>query len=274
MKLGFSSNAFKRFELEEALRLIAEIGYTGVEILGDVPHAFPPDLTPERIERIKAVLRETGLEVANVNAFMTFGYDSMLHPSWLEPDEDFRAKRLKHTIDCLRLAKELGATAIQTEPGGPVPESVSEAEALDLFEAGIGQALPLAEELAVHLLIEPEPGHLIENTGQMEAFLKRFDSPWLGVNFDIGHFYCVREDIPAAIERLGTAIRHVHLEDIAASREHFHLIPGHGAIDFPPIFDALDDIGYGGYVTVELYTYEENPVEAARKALDYVRRLS
>jgi len=273
MKLGFSTNAFKRFDLEQALRLIAEIGYRGVEILGDVPHAFPPDLTPERVERIKAVLAETGLDVANINAFMSFGYGDMLHPSWLEPDESFRAKRVQHTIDCLRLAADLGAAAIQTEPGGPVPDAMSTDAAFDLFEAGIRQALPVAEEVGVHLLVEPEPKLLIENTGQVEAFLARLDSPWLGVNFDIGHFYCVSEDIPAAVRRLGPAIRHVHLEDIAADRTHYHLIPGRGAIDFPPIFDALAAIGYDGCVTVELYTYEENPIEAAREAFDFAKRL-
>ena len=273
MKLGFSSNAFKRFELEEALRTIAAIGYTGVEILGDVPHAFPPDLMPERIEGINAVLQETGLDVANINAFMIFGYGDMLHPSWLEPDEVFRENRVKHTIDCLHLAKQLGARAIQTEPGGPLPDGMTEAEGFDLFEAGIRRCLPVAEELGIHLLIEPEPKLLIENTGQMERFLERVDSPWLGVNFDIGHFYCVGEDVPAAVKRLGPVIRHVHLEDIAADRVHYHLIPGRGAIDFPPIIDALRDAGYDGCVTVELYTYEENPIEAAREAFEFSREL-
>jgi len=237
-----------------------------------VPHAFPPDLTPDRINRIKAVLSETGLQPANINAFMSFGYGDMLHPSWLEPDEAFRAKRVKHTIDCLRLAQALGAGAIQTEPGGPLPDGMSQAQALDLFEAGIRQALPVAEQLGVYLLIEPEPKLLIENSRQMEQFLARFDSPWLGVNFDIGHFYCVAEDIPAAVRRLGQRIKHVHLEDIAADRKHYHLIPGRGTIEFRPIFKALNETGYDGWITVELYTYEENPVEAAREAFEYVNR--
>ena len=42
MKLAFSTNAFKKYPLEESIRAIANIGYEGVEILGDVPHAYPP----------------------------------------------------------------------------------------------------------------------------------------------------------------------------------------------------------------------------------------
>ena len=43
MTLAFSTNAFKKFSLENAITEIAKIGFKGVEILGDIPHAYPPD---------------------------------------------------------------------------------------------------------------------------------------------------------------------------------------------------------------------------------------
>jgi sugar phosphate isomerase/epimerase len=49
------------------------------------------------------------------------------------------------------------------------------------------------------------------------------------------------------------------------------LIPGKGAIDFPRVFDAIGSIGYSGFVTVELYPYQQNPSLAAKQALDYLR---
>jgi sugar phosphate isomerase/epimerase len=65
---------------------------------------------------------------------------------------------------------------------------------------------------------------------------------------------------------LAKHIRHVHLEDIASSRVHQHLLPGEGAIDFPPVIKALKSGGYNGWITIELYPYIENPDTVARLA--------
>jgi sugar phosphate isomerase/epimerase len=59
---------------------------------------------------------------------------------------------------------------------------------------------------------------------------------------------------------------HYHLEDIAATRVHKHLIPGHGAIDFPATLRAIAGTGYQGWLTVELYPYIHAADEAAQEA--------
>jgi len=273
-KFGFSTNAFRQFDIIDALKAIARCGYEGVEILGDIPHAYPPQTDDAKIDRIRRALDDTGLRPANVNAFMLYGIQNEIqHPSWIEPDTDFRRKRIQHTIDCLNLAAKLGAPSIQTQPGGPLDPSMTREQALDIFETGIREALKTAEDTGVLLLIEPEPLLLIENSQQAEEFFARFDSPMLALNFDIGHFYCVGEDVPAAVRRFGKQIRHVHLEDIAADRTHYHLLPGDGAIDFKPILDALDEIKYDGFVTVELYMHQENPEQAAKTAIERISAL-
>ncbi|MGH9609915.1 MAG: sugar phosphate isomerase/epimerase family protein, partial [Bryobacteraceae bacterium] len=70
MKLAFSSNAYMHFSVEEAIRRVAEIGYQGIEILADVPHAWPVNLLPERRQSLRDALAEHGLAVSNVNGFM------------------------------------------------------------------------------------------------------------------------------------------------------------------------------------------------------------
>ena len=75
------------------------------------------------------------------------------------------------------------------------------------------------------------------------------------------------------VRRLGRQIRHIQLEDIAASREHRHLAPGEGAIDFVALREALAVTGYDGYITVELYPYLEDPSEAAVTSLRRLRAL-
>ena len=102
----------------------------------------------------------------------------------------------------------------------------------------------------------------------------RMTSPAVGLNFDIGHQYCVGEDPAESVKRLAKWVRHVHLEDIAATRVHHHMIPGEGAIDFGPVLTALKDVGYQDWVTIELYTCHENPDHAAKLARERVLKIA
>lgn len=270
LKLAYSTNAYRRMTLDDALRHIAEIGYAGVELMADKPHLWPREVTNGEIEAVRRGLDETGLAISNVNAFMMTAVESFWHPSWIEPDVARRRLRLDHTIAALRVAQRLGAASITTEPGGPLPEGVTREEALDTFLAGLTEALRVAEEVGVQLLVEPEPGLLIENAEQFLQLAERVKSPMFGLNFDMGHFYCVSEEIPEAIQKLQSHIRHYHVEDIAASRVHEHLIPGDGAIDFTAALTAAQATGYAGWFTVELYPFLDDPGTAGRRALEHL----
>jgi sugar phosphate isomerase/epimerase len=175
-----------------------------------------------------------------------------------------------HTVRALTLARELGSPCITTEPGGPVEPGASWSAALRLFVEELKPVIEHAEKENVQLLVEPEPGLLVEKADQFLELMQHIDSPAVGLNFDIGHFYCVADDPAATVLKLARYIRHVHLEDIAATRVHHHLIPGEGAIDFPATLRALGSVGYQGWVTIELYPYVDDPDTAARTALQRV----
>jgi sugar phosphate isomerase/epimerase len=277
VKLAFSSNAYLHFAFAEAVRRIAGIGYSGVEIMADVPHAWPAWMLEEQKQSIRDALATNRLAISNINAFMMHAINDprqrYWYPSWIEPDRHYRQIRIDHTKRALTLARELGAPNITTEPGGPVEPGASWKAALALF---VEMLKPVAEHAAkegVLLLVEPEPGLLIETADQFLELMQHLDSPAIGLNFDIGHAYCVKDDPAATIPRLARYIRHFHLEDIAATRVHHHLIPGDGAIDFAATLRAIRGIGYQGWVTVELYPFIENPDEAARRALQFVAPL-
>ena len=138
----------------------------------------------------------------------------------------------------------------------------------------LGPVVEHAEREGVMLLVEPEPDLLIETADHYLEFASKIQSPMLGLNFDIGHFYCVKDDPAATVHRLKEHIRHVHLEDIAASRVHHHMIPGEGAIDFAGTLQALRDVGYDDWVTIELYTCYEGPDEAATLARERVLQIA
>lgn len=272
MKLAYSSNAYMRHTISEAIERIASLGYEAMELMADVPHAWPLSMSDADLDTVRNQLDHYGLSLSNVNAFMMNAVQNFWHPSWIEPDPDYRRMRVQHTLDALTMASKLGATCITTEPGGPVDANQSREAAIDLFVEGLREALTHAESVGVQLLVEPEPGLLIENVVEFLALAERVDSPMFGLNFDVGHFYCVGEPLPAAIERLTTWARHYHIEDIAASRVHRHIIPGHGAIDFAETLHAIAATGYNGWLTVELYPYLEDPDAAGREARDHLQQ--
>jgi sugar phosphate isomerase/epimerase len=278
MKFAFSTNAYLNYSFADAVRRIAAIGYRAVEVMADVPHAWPAFLLPENKQAIRDALSANGLEISNVNAFMMNAINDRRqrywHPSWIEPDSHYRAVRVDHTKRALTLARELGAGCITTEPGGPVPPGESWKAALERFVEELKPVAEHAEREGVLLLVEPEPGLLIERSEQFEEFMRHIDSPAVGLNFDIGHMYCVGEDPAAAAERLSSFMRHVHLEDIASTRVHQHLVPGTGAIDFESVLRVLRASGYAGWVTVELYPYVDDPDHAARQAFDFLRTVA
>lgn len=276
MKLAFSTNAYLKFSFAEAARRLADIGYEGIEIMADVPHAWPACLLDEQKQAIRAALARHRLAISNVNAFMMNAINDprqkYWHPSWIEPYRPYRQVRVDHTRRALTLARELGARCITTEPGGPVESGTSWSSALAEFVEELKPVAEHAEKEGMLLLVEPEPGLLIETAEQFEEFMKHIDSPAVGLNFDIGHFYCVGDEPAATVHRLARYIRHVHLEDIAPSRVHHHLVPGEGAIDFAATLAAFRAVGYDGWITIELYPYVDDPDAAARTAFERVRR--
>src|SRR5438128_10978052 len=136
MKLAFSTNAYLNFSFPEAVRRLAAIGYTGVEVMADVPHAWPACLLPEQKRAIRQALADHDLAISNVNAFMMNAISDSRqrywHPSWIEPDRHYRQIRIDHTRRSLTLARELGAPCITTEPGGPVGPGTFWAKALQV----------------------------------------------------------------------------------------------------------------------------------------------
>lgn len=269
MRFAFSSNAFRRYSLTETMKILTATGYEGIEIMADVPHAFPLHLSEKDVAEIRSALHDTGLQVANINAFMHHAEGDTYHPSWIEKDKSLRAKRVDYTLRCIDLAKKLGAFHISTEPGGPL-QNMTREQGLELFLEGLRQVEQRAKDQGIRVLIEPEPNLLIENSTQFLDLFKVLDKEAFGLNFDVGHFYCVNEDPVELIAKLKEYTYHYHLEDIASTREHYHLKLGEGAIDLPAVLKTIDEIGYDGFVTVELYTYEDQAGEAAFDAYRYL----
>ncbi len=263
MRFGYSTNAFVKFDLFESVERIASLGFGGVEIMCDRPHLYPPDFGEADLARLKRLIDERGLRITNLNSFTLFAVGDTYLPSWIEEDKARRDVRVRHTLECLRVARYLGCGNISVPPGGPL-NGDSRGRALSLFREGLERVIPAAEALGVKVLVEPEPGLLIENSSQFKSFIAEVKSASVGLNFDMGHFFCVGEDPVESFRELSEWVGHVHLEDIASSRVHNHLIAGLGSVPFPAMLKAMSEEGYSGDISLELYPYVDMPEEAGR----------
>jgi sugar phosphate isomerase/epimerase len=274
IRLAFSSNAFKKNTLNEAIDSIAAIGYRGVEVMADVPHALPAKLNADGRQKILRRIESTGLRASNVNAFTLFACGDTYHPTWIEEDPRLRETRIEHTIGAIQLAAAIGAATVSLQPGGPlIGTSLSRDQAGERFAEGLSRVLPEAQKRNVILAVEPEPGLFIETAGEYLEFKNRYfrNEPTIRMNCDIGHLFCVGEDPATVIRSMPEQIAHIHLEDIGKNRVHQHLTPGRGVIDFASVFAAIEDVGYTGWTTVELYPYETTAAGVAQRAFEHLR---
>ena len=170
MIFGYSTNAFVKYSLDESLEKIAALGFRGTEIMGDRPHLYPPDFEAADLTRIKKILEKHNMKVTNLNSFTLFAVGDTYLPSWIEPEKERRNIRIQHTLDCLKVAKDLECNNISIPPGGPL-NNLSRKDAMALFHQGLEQVVPKAEELNVKILVEPEPDLLMESTKEFKPFI-------------------------------------------------------------------------------------------------------
>src|SRR5262249_39823367 len=158
-------NAFKKNTIDEAIDSIAGIGYRGVEVMADVPHALPARTDQRRRKDIIKRIRDGGQAVSNVNAFTLFACGDTYHPTWVESDLGRGAERVEHTKRAVEMAAEMGAATVSIQPGGPMiglPMSYEEAGAR--FAESLAEVVPVARACGVVLAVEPEPGLLIQTS--------------------------------------------------------------------------------------------------------------
>ncbi|WP_225335380.1 sugar phosphate isomerase/epimerase family protein [Halomicrobium urmianum] len=279
VRLAFSTNAYTRFDLPDAVRRIADHGYDGVELLADEPHAYLPEFDAENRDALVTALAETGLAVSNINANTTVGYyddappSAFFDPTIITSDEEERAWRVDYTKQAIDLASAVDAPAVCVATGRPLPGNPPE-QAREYLLESLAEITDYAETEGVSVGIEYEPELLVECTDEVMELVDDVGSDALGVNLDVGHAAVYGEDPAESIRQCAGNITGVHLEDIDGGRrgKHYHKIPGEGDLDFDAMFAALDDIGYDGFATLELYTYPDEPDAAAKAAIDALER--
>lgn len=273
MKTGFSTNAFTKFSLLETIEIISDVGYDGLEIVADTPHAFLP-LSNEKLKQIKSSLENRKLLVSNINANTVLGWnlengnDEKFEPSLSNKNETLRKWRVGYTKKAIEVAAELSAPSVCITSGIKNTE-IFENEMTQINKS-LSEILEFAEKNSILICMEYEPGLLIEKSHDVFEVSKNFKN--LGLNLDTCHVEVSNENFSKVIHKFKDKIFHTHISDCKNSI-HYHLIPGYGEIDFVKIYSNLKEINYDGFLTAELYTYAEKPREAASETFIFLNNL-
>jgi sugar phosphate isomerase/epimerase len=272
MLWGYNTNGFAHHRLDDALRVLAGLGYQSVALTLD-HHALDPEdpATPARVPAVRDLLGELGLRVV-VETGARFLLDPWHkhQPTLLSERPADRQRRLDFLRRATDIAAELHADAVSFWSGTPL-DAAAPQELTDRLATACAALADHAAGRGVRLAFEPEPGMFIDTMDRFAALDARVDHPAFGLTIDVGHLHCLGETpIADHLHRWRHRLWNVHVEDMRHG-VHEHLLFGEGEIDFREVLAALREIGYAGGVHVELSRHGHEAPAAARRALAFLR---
>lgn len=272
MHLGYNTNGFAHHRLEDALAILAELGYRSVAITLDY-HALNPfdENCATQCAVIRRLLDQFGLRcVIETGARFLLDPKRKHQPTLVSRRADDQAGRLDFLRRAVDIAAELGADAVSFW-SGTADEPATRDELLARLVAGCTYLCDYAETKQVRLAFEPEPGMFIDTMARFQEVERFVNRPNFGLTLDVGHLHCQGElPIAAHIHRWKDRLWNVHIEDMRTG-VHDHLMFGEGEMDFPPILQALSEISYTGGIHVELSRHSHDAVRTAEQALRFLQ---
>jgi L-ribulose-5-phosphate 3-epimerase len=275
MFLGYNTNGFAHHRLEDAVEILAELGYRGVALTADY-HTIDPLANgwPDRARRLDRQLRKGRMHVV-VETGARFILDPRRkhQPTLLDPDRHLALERLQYLEACIKLAGELEADAVSFWSGATPNDSPPSIHMARLVEACL-RLSDFALDRGVRLAFEPEPGMFIDTMDKFAELHGKVNRKNFGLTLDVGHCVCLGETpVSGHIRRWQDWLWNVHIEDMRKGT-HDHLVFGEGEVDFADVFAALKEVGYRRGVFVELSRHSHDAVETARKSMAFLRQFA
>lgn len=281
-RLAFmASLGFSRMEPAEVVAILKQLGYGGVE--WTLAHFNPRTTSKQQRRELIEVTRDAGLAATEI----------VVQQDLVSLDENVRRDRIDLVKECIEAAQEAGVGILNVF-SGPAPwnpkapklgSDISEAQAWDQVIEAYTELAALAEAAQVRLAVEAVFGMLVRDYYTLHQLLTAVDSPFLLVNFDPSHLVLYRNDPVWVIRQLGGRIVHCHLKDVAgvppppADSFIFPLL-GEGNVPWGAVLDALNEIAYEGYLSVEFESFKyyqtvlgEDPAKAAGLSMEQCKAL-
>jgi sugar phosphate isomerase/epimerase len=273
MKLAICNETFGDRSFADTFSTIAKLGYTGVEIapFTFAPHDDPFDLRTvpsERFVEVRTMAEDAGLEIIGLHWLLAKTEGNYL----TSPDPTVR----RHTADYLSLLAEvcadLGGKVLVL--GSPKQRNLlpgvsyqdAESYAVEVLHAAVATCMQFGVTLGLEPL-GPADGDFMLTADSAKRVMDMVGSPYCKLHLDVKAMSSEAKPIPDIIRDNRQWMVHFHANDPNL------LGPGMGDTDFRPIFAALKEINYDGWVSVEVFKYEPSPDEIARQSIEYMRRV-
>lgn len=268
MFLGYNTNGFAHHRLDDAIAVLADLGYRGVALTLDVHHLdpFAPNLA-DRIADVRSRLERHQMRcVIETGARFLLDPRRKHQPTLVSPTQEERDVRRDFLEQCVDIAKELGADCVSFWSGTPTDAAPHE-ELMRRLTDECKRLVEYTETSDVVLAFEPEPGMFIDTMPKFEELCHWVHSEaTFRLTVDVGHLVCNRElPVSKFLEYHGGELFNVHIEDMRAG-VHDHVMFGEGEVDFADVFAGLRAANYAGGVYVELSRHSYDAVNTARKA--------
>ncbi|MCS6975478.1 MAG: sugar phosphate isomerase/epimerase [Gemmatales bacterium] len=267
MRYAICNETFEGWEHDRICRFVAELGYTGLEL---APFTLAPRITEVTAERRRELRRQAeavGVQILGLHWLLakTEGFHLT------SPDATIRRRTAEYLAELARCAKDLGGELLVL--GSPaqrrIPAGHSREQAIEFALDTLRQVLPALEETGVWLCLEPlapPEADFILSAAEGVEILDALAHPLCALHLDVKAMAAESTPTPDVIRRYGHRMKHFHAND--ANRRG----PGFGDTDFVPIFEALRDIGYKGWVSIEVFDYSPDPETIARQSIAYLRK--
>jgi protein FrlC len=273
MKLSFNTWIYSSFPvwvpaytLEETIKRIAGIGYDGIEIGAAAPHAYPSHLNKDRRKAIKRILDDNGIAVSSMLPAPGGGPGFNV----ASPLEEERREAVAQYKQVIELCSDLGGPTVMYIAGWQI-YGTSRIQAWEWSRQALTEIAKTAADFGIVLVVEPTPtdSNLVESCDDAIEMMEQVGAKNVGLMFDTQHAY-YRNEVPTDyVYRMGKNLRHIHLSEFG------RLPPGAGRGDFVGLVSALREIGYEGYLTMEI-GFNRRDVEpdlVARQAYEYLKPL-
>ncbi|GAB4140888.1 MAG: sugar phosphate isomerase/epimerase [Thermogutta sp.] len=267
MRFAICNETFTDRSLEAGFEAAAQLGYEGVELAPFTLAPYITEVSPARRREIRQAIESFGLKTVGLHWLLakTEGY----HLS--SPDVMVRRRTTEYLLELIRACAELGGNVLVF--GSPQQRSIlpgverrrAEDYAVEVLN-GLHKEL---ERTGVVLALEPlspQETNFLNTAEETVQLARRLGSPNIKLHLDCKAMSSESVPIPELLRRHRDDMAHFHAND--PNRQG----PGFGSLDFIPIFRALREIDYSGWVSVEVFDYTPGPQRLADESLSYMKR--